>query len=400
MNERTDNEPTEPATSLVSTLAVRICATMLVLYALYYARSLFVPVVTAIVLYLTLRPIVRRGRAIRIPSTVTAIAIMAGLVILLASATYLVFTPAKQTLADAPRHIATAKERLAFVFDKMEEVDQATEEMSQATDGSEEAAGEDEPVPVEIEQPAWSSNVTLVNGTGNFVSFVTVAGVLLFFLLAAGDDLLRNVMRSLPDFTSRRRMIEVLQNVQEGLGSYLAQVSLINAGLGISVTVAMWLFGMPSPFVWGTMAFAFNFIPIVGAICGAIIIFFVAIVNFDTAWYASVVTLGYIGLTSLEGQVITPAILGRSMRISPVLVFIFIVFWGWMWGMMGVFLSVPILIATRMICEGYEGLHPIALILGAEESHVLPHKDSDQDEAKSSSIQRSAAADGMESAPT
>lgn len=158
----------------------------------------------------------------------------------------------------------------------------------------------------------------------------------------------------------------MIQNVQEGLGSYLAQVSCINAGLGLCVGLAMWMLGMPSPVLWGVMAFAFNFIPILGAVTGGILVFVVALVTFDPTYYAFVVTAVFLTLTSLEGQFITPAILGRSMSMSPVLVFLSIVVWGWMWGIMGVFLSVPILIAARMACEGYDGLQPLAMILGAE----------------------------------
>ncbi|MCC9643224.1 AI-2E family transporter [Rhodopirellula sp. JC740] len=356
-----------PIDRRMGVLSARICAAMLVLYALYYARSLVIPVVTAIVLYLTLRPIVRQGKRWGVPSSIGAIGIIVGILLMLGLGTYVVIEPVKESIADAPQHLAEVKSKLAFITDRLQDVDEATAELAEAERESEADSAREKPVPVEIKQPTWTSGWSYLSGTGNVVSFLTICIALLYFLLATGDDLLRSVMRSLPSFSSRRKLVEVIENVQEGLGSYLAQVSAINAGLGVVVGVAMWILGMPSPILWGVMAFAFNFIPIVGAIAGAGIIFFVALLNFEPAYYAFVVTLVFMTLTSLEGQFITPAILGRSMQISPVLVFLSIVVWGWMWGIMGVFLSVPILIAVRMACEGYDELRPLAMILGAEQ---------------------------------
>ncbi len=347
-------------------LSNRICATMLVLYALYYARSLIIPIVFAIVLYLTLRPIVRRAQRFGIASGFSAIGITVGLIFILGLGTYLVLEPAKETIANAPEHLAVVKSKLSFITERLNDVDQATEELAEAEGDTSNKPDEKEPVPVEIKQPSWTSGWNYLSGTGNFVSFLVICIALLYFLLATGDNLLRSVMHALPDFTARRKLVEVIQNVQEGLGSYLAKISAINACLGVSVGIAMWLMGMPSSVLWGVMAFSFNFIPILGAMAGAAIILFVALVSFESTYYAFLVAATFLTITSLEGQFITPAILGRSMSMSPVIVFLSIVLWGWMWGVMGVFLSVPILIAARMACEGYDGLQPLAFILGAE----------------------------------
>tara|TARA_R110002049_G_scaffold182485_3_gene350393 strand:+ start:5797 stop:6927 length:1131 start_codon:yes stop_codon:yes gene_type:complete len=351
---------------------------MLILYALYFARSLAVPVVTAFALYMVLRPVVRQGKRIGITPAIGAAGILFGLLIAIGFGTYLVLEPAQQMIANTPRHVSVVKEKLEFLTNKMKAVSEATEDLAEPTvssDGDGDEDGEQEPVPVQIKQPNWTNSVTYLSGTGNVVSFLTICGALLFFLLATGDNLLRSIMHALPNFTARRRLVETIENVQEGLGSYLARISAINACLGLCVGVAMWLLGMPSPVLWGVMAFAFNFIPILGAIAGATIVFVVALVNFDPTYYAFVVTSTFLVLTSIEGQFITPAILGRTMSMSPVLVFLSIVIWGWMWGIIGVFLSVPILIAARMACERYDGLQPLAYILGAEVPEPEPVED-------------------------
>ena len=314
MSTQAENVDPEPSRSdATGVLSTRICASMLMLYALYYARSLIIPVVMAFVLYLTLRPIVRRAQRVGVPAFVTAGGIITGVILILAVGTYVVLEPAKQTIANAPQHLSVIRDKLSFVTERLKDVDEATEELTVAEGEGTKEPGEEKPVPVEIKQPTWTNGWTYLSGTGNFFSFLTICIALLYFLLATGDDLLRSVMHALPDFTARRKLVEVIQNVQEGLGSYLAKISTINACLGICVGITMWILGMPSPVLWGVMAFAFNFIPILGAIAGGIIIFAVALVRFEPTYYAFLVTLSFLTLTSLEGQFITPAILGRSM---------------------------------------------------------------------------------------
>lgn len=347
-----------------SSVAQSVCAVMLVLYAIYFARSLVVPMLIAVFAYLTLRPLVRRGKRFGIPSAVGAALIMVSALGMVAIPVVWVIEPARKTLSRTPTYIDNVHRKLGFVFERLDDVNDATTQLSEEPENDENQT--EDPVPVEIRQPAWSSNLTLVSGTGNLLSFVTIAVVLLYFLLACGDSLIRSVMSLLPDFSSKRHFFVALDRVQEGLSSYLAYVAVINALLGCSVATAMWALDMPSPMLWGVMACLFNFVPILGAFAGAGIIFIVALLNFDPTWYAFLVMAVFLTLTTIEGQFITPAVLGRSMKMNPAVVFFAIVFWGWMWGLMGVLLSVPILIAIRMTCEETASLLPIARVLGAE----------------------------------
>jgi predicted PurR-regulated permease PerM len=346
-----------------------ICAALLTLYAAYFARSLVVPVVTALFAYLTLRPLVRRGTAWGLPTGVTAAGVILSLGLLFALLTLLVLEPAKQLAADAPDSMAVVKDRLSLVMQKVHSFDRVTDQLSESAESPEDA--QEKPVPVEIKQPAWSTNLTLVSGTGNLLTFISIAAVLLYFLLATGDEVLATVLETLPNFRARRQLFDMLEDLQDGLSTYLTQVTAINLCLGIAVGLAMWALGMPTPVLWAVMATCFNFIPIVGAIAGAAIIFLVAIVHFEQVSYSVVVTFVFLLLTTLEGHFITPTVLGRSMHISPVLVFLSIVFWGWLWGLMGVFLSVPILIALRMAADQYEEGRAISAVLGADDDEAV-----------------------------
>ncbi|KAA5547125.1 AI-2E family transporter [Roseiconus nitratireducens] len=338
-----------------------LCGILLVAYTLYIGRNLFVPIAVATFAYLTVRPLVRAAQRLGVPPPVSAAVIVVGLALLIGGGSYMLSGPAKEMMADVPQSLGDAKKKLSFIFDRLETVNEATENITEATEEEMEET-EDKPVPVVVKQPAWTTSSPLIAGTGNFVSFMSIAIVLFYFLTAAGEQLIENLLRSLPTFRSKRQFIEILNSVQDGLSHYLAWVTAINIALGCAIGTAMWLLGMPSPVLWGVAGALLNFIPIVGAVCGVILAFFVALVNFEPS-YAFLVAGTYMALTTLEGQFITPSLLGKSMRLSSVLVFLSIVLWGWMWGMMGVFLAVPILIAVTMISERLEAMAPISAVL-------------------------------------
>jgi predicted PurR-regulated permease PerM len=265
-----------------------ICAGLLSVYTLYIGRNLFVPITVAVFAYLTVRPLIRFASHLGIPAFVTATGIMLSLVVVVGGGGYMVSGPAQVMLEQVPDSMKDAKAKLAFVFDKLETVNEATADISQTAD-AESVSQEDKPVPVQIEQPAWTTSSPLIAGTGNAMSFLSIAGVLLFFLMAAVDSLISSIMSNLPTFASKRRFVEILESVQDGLSRYLAWVTAINFCLGVAIAFAMWMLGMPSPIVWGVAAMLLNFIPIVGAVIGLVLVFFVALINFDHASYAFVV---------------------------------------------------------------------------------------------------------------
>ncbi|QDV40357.1 AI-2 transport protein TqsA [Stieleria neptunia] len=361
-------------------LGIWLCAGLLSIYTLYIGRNLFMPIAVALFAYLTVRPMIKACSRLGIPTAVSATGTMLTLGLAVAAAMYLLSGPAREMLQEVPRSMGEVKHKLAFIFDHLETVNDATEDISKTAE-EENLSAEEKPVPVQIKPTAWTTTSPLIAGTGNAMSFISIAGVLLYFLMAAGDTLIRNLMSALPTFSSKRRFIEAMESVQDALSSYLGWVTAINACLGIAIGTAMWLLGMPSPVLWGVAAMMLNFVPIVGAMVGIVLVFFVALVNHDHASYAFLVAGTYAVLTSLEGQIITPSILGRSMKLSSVLVFLSIVFWGWMWGMMGVFLAVPILIALTMISQSLETMSPVSALLGGEQFDGSPLDESDTDES-------------------
>jgi len=362
-HETEEDEPSLGRRIATLSAGVWFCGVLLSLYTLYIGRNLFVPVTVALFAYLTLRPILRGATKVGVPPAVAATAVMLSLSLMLGILFYLVAGPAQEMLKNAPESMSVAREKLSFIFDRLERVNAATEEIAEET-GEAEGVVDNEPVPVQIKQSTWTTTSPILAGTGNVLSLISIAFALLYFLMVTGDDLLRNLTSTIPSFSSKRRFVEVVENVQDALSSYLGWVTLINACLGVVIGLAMWLLQMPSPLMWGVAAMLLNFLPIVGAIIGISAAFFVALVNFEHVSYAFLVAGIYFVLTSLEGQFITPSILGKSMRLSSAVVFLFIVIWGWMWGIAGIFLAVPILLTLVMISEKLEMLAPVSTVIG------------------------------------
>jgi predicted PurR-regulated permease PerM len=127
-------------------------------------------------------------------------------------------------------------------------------------------------------------------------------------------------------------------------------LTVVNICLGITATVMTWLVGLPHPFLWGTLAAAMNFIPYLGDAIVFATLFIVGVIVFPALSHAVIAPLAYLGITTLEGQFITPTLIGHRLTINPFLVFLSIAFWAWMWGPVGAFLAVPILLCA-MVAE-------------------------------------------------
>lgn len=156
----------------------------------------------------------------------------------------------------------------------------------------------------------------------------------------------------------------MIHGVEQGIASYLLTVTAINAVLGVAVTVGLAFCGVPNPALWGFMAFTFNYIPILGALAGGVILLAVSFLTFDSILFAFVPPIVFLSLTTIEGNFVTPAILGRQMNLNPILVFLTLIYWGWAWGLGGAILAVPLLAITKIACEGFDRTRPIAIMIG------------------------------------
>jgi predicted PurR-regulated permease PerM len=177
---------------------------------------------------------------------------------------------------------------------------------------------------------------------------VTFLASLFFFIL--GRKGFRNyAVNWFASRTARLRALKILNDIEENLGGYLIVVTAINFTLGVVTTVAAMLLGLPSPLLWGALAFVLNYVPYVGPAVMYVLLFVIGLMTYPTLLGALLPPAVYIGITLIEGQFLAPAIIGRRvLNLHPLAIFLSIAFWAWLWGPVGAFLATPILIIARV----------------------------------------------------
>jgi predicted PurR-regulated permease PerM len=170
--------------------------------------------------------------------------------------------------------------------------------------------------------------------------------VTLIFFLATQMDFRKYAVSFFASRDAKLRFIRIANDIEQNLASYVAVVTVINFALGVVVAAGAWLFGFPNPLLFGVLAMVLNYIPYVGPACIAFILFAVGLVTFPSLTYALVPPAAFVALTTLEGHIITPTILGRRLTLNPLAVLLALAFWTWLWGPMGAFLAVPLTIVS------------------------------------------------------
>jgi predicted PurR-regulated permease PerM len=373
-------------------IALTTLAVTAVLVAAYLARTILMPMVLAITLTLTFRPAVRAMKRRGIPMAVSAGMVILTLVGVALIGTIYLAEPARDWIQGAPDDLREVSNRLHGVRDSLLELQQASQKLEDLASGEPAAetteepetptaesgtpaelgsrldeGGEseaDSPVAVEVRQPRLMTGLQALGSAGTVLGSLVLTLVLTYFLLSGSDALINNVLHILPSMREKRNVVELVYNVERGISAYLSTVTCINAGLGVCIGLAMWALGMPNPALWGVMGALLNFVPYLGAMVGTIVVSLVAVLSFDSIGHAALVPLTYFALTAVEGNFITPTILGRSMSLNPVMVFLALTFWGWMWGIVGALLAVPILTMLKIGFDQFERTRPIGTLLG------------------------------------
>ncbi|MEZ5299810.1 MAG: AI-2E family transporter [Verrucomicrobiales bacterium] len=195
-------------------------------------------------------------------------------------------------------------------------------------------------------------------GMKDTVWFLGVVGVLSFLFLCHG----RSIAVCLGKLTGMGDKIHVIGS---DVSRYLSTITLINACLGAAIALAMWLTGMPNPLLWGVVGALLNFVPVLGALAGTLLILIVATLSFDTPGAIALPTLSYFALTATEGNVLTPMILGKRFNINPVIVFLWLCLWAWVWGVAGALLAVPLLVAVQHFASSLQPLNWFSELCGS-----------------------------------
>lgn len=316
-----------------------------VLYTLYFAAGLLIPIALAVFVSITFSPVVSFLTRWHVPPFLSAAITVGTLVSLTALAVLALAGPAERWLNDAPtamrelqNHILPAKGPMADIQELADEVSELGTVEATETKNS-----------VVLQGPGILENV--VGGLPAALASAGIVVFLSFFLLASGDSVLRKLARCGRSWSERRRIVSIARRAQSDMSRYLTTVTLINVCLGVAVTLTMHLFNVANPLLWGAMAAVLNFAPYIGALVMAVILTLVALMTIPTLAEALMVPGAFLALTVLEGQVITPAVLGRRMALSPAVVFVSVIVWGWLWGVAGALMAVPLTTALKVVCD-------------------------------------------------
>jgi predicted PurR-regulated permease PerM len=328
-----------------------------VLYSVHVARPLLLPIVLALLLAILLAPVVGAFERIGLPRMAGSGITVAMLVGLTVWGVISLAGPASDWLADAPELLREVQEEIESLQGPVEQVSEAAEQVGAITRGG---ASETPKVAVEAEAPA----AILVRGATEITSTTVLTMALLFFLLASGRLFLLKLVRVLPGYRARKRALESATAIRHNLSTHLLTITAINTVLGMAVGFALSMVGLPNPVLWGAMAGILNFVPYLGAMFGIGVVAVVAIATIDSLGTALLAPLVYLVLTGFEGTIITPAILGARLRLNPVAIFLGVLLWGWLWGVPGALLAVPVLTTLKVIADAYPRLMPLGEFLG------------------------------------
>ena len=337
---------------------------ILLLCAFYYAQNLLLPIVVAFLSALVLSPIVRTLKRSGIHESISAFLLVVLFAGIFGLTVYSLSGPISEWIEEAPRIGQELRTKLKTLRRPMEQIDAAQKQLEDATQGTTDPRIQE----VAVREPGLLSKIA--QGVPNIFAGAAVTFVLLLFLLASGDMFYEKLVRVLPTLTDRKRGLRIAYDIEREVSRYLLTITIINFALGAVIGAGLFVLGMPNPILWGLIAALLNFVPYIGAITGMAVVSVVAMVSFPTLGHALLAPAFYMFCSAIEGQFITPALVGRRLQINAIAVFLAIVFWGWIWGVIGVFVAVPMLIVVKVFCRHIESLSGLDEFLSARDNPV------------------------------
>jgi len=340
-------------------IGVFVLAILAAIGALYVGKEVFLPVVLALVLKLMLQPIMNAlCERLHVPHTLSALFLIICLFGLVAALAVTISVPASAWIQKIPEILPDIQQKLEGLRQPIEYLQQAFSAVTNMTS----PGGEGPAVAVKDGSGVAS---TLALGTVKTLSRFFATMVVLFFLLVAGDRLMRGFIEVLPRFSDKRQATTIANEIQQNIGGYLLTITMMNAAVGVATGIAMWGCGLGDPLLWGAAAFLLNYVPVFGPLTGIGVFLVAGIVTLSWPWFAFLPAILYLLIHVAEGETITPLLLAGRLKLNPVLVIVSLFFWHALWGIPGALLAVPLLAVLKIVCDHVESLKPISHIMAA-----------------------------------
>jgi predicted PurR-regulated permease PerM len=359
----------------VRSVALIVISFILVLAVLRWASAFFIPLMLGFMFSYALSPIVNALHRWRVPRALSAAVLILGILFGAGASVYSFSDDASQlvdSLPDAARklrdsiHLSTrgsGASRLGTVQKAAAQLEQAAEEAGAPT--AQTARGVQRVV---VEKPRFDIREHLWNSTlglASLIGQVVIVAFLTFFLLISGDTFRRKLVKIAgPSFASKKITVEAMDEITEQVQRYLLVQLLSSVVVGIATALAFWGLGLNHPVVWGIAAAILNLIPYIGSVVVSGAAALVGFMQFGEIRMALALAAASLFIHTISGNLMVPWLTSRTSRMNPVAVFVGVLAWGWLWGVWGLLLGIPILMAVKAVCDRIDDLKPVGELLG------------------------------------
>ncbi|AVF96686.1 AI-2E family transporter [Vibrio diabolicus] len=323
-----------------------IGATLLVLLlvpGLYFAKPILLPIVLSTFISLLCSPLINYLEDKGLPRAITVVVTLSFLVGASIIGLAAMSEPAKQWWSELPSIVKNVSQEVSEVTQAS--ADHLNTPLNIASDMGMDEVGNN---------TVFSLVKTLATTTPTILTQAMIVLFMVYFMLNHGRSLFRKSVSYLHGFAKQRQAIELVKALQKDLSRYIGTITLVNAGLGLSVGAVFFVLGLEDPFLWGAFAGVMNFAPYLGPVISMVSFGFVAYLQLESVSFMLTVVSIYLLINLIESQFVTPTLLGKRFNLNPLVIFVWLVFWGWLWGGMGLLIGVPLLVCINILVERLE----------------------------------------------
>ncbi len=346
-------EPAPPAPRPRASGALVVLATLAVAYTLWAAQDVLLPVLLGMFFALVANPFIRVLKKLFVPRFVAALIVVVGGIAGAGALGSQLIVPASDWFRDVPQELRQLAPKLRQWVKPMNDANLAAQNIARAAGG--ESAKRVQVVRTQVDDP-----YKVLTATPRLLASVLAVVLLTFFFLVYGENLQRQAIALLPGRQKKKFSVDLMHSIERELSRYVLTISVINAVVGLVYAGILYALDIPlqEALLWGTLVAILNFAPYVGPLIGMALMLLVGFVSYSEPWLSVLPALIFLGLHTLEGQIVTPIVLGRRMALSPLILILALMLFGWLWGIVGLLLAVPLLVCVKLVLarvQGWEG---------------------------------------------
>ncbi len=320
---------------------------------LHELRSVLIPFVIAVLLSIIFSPMVIALKSRGAPTVLALVVVLLAFALILVLLSLLVYSSTDSFVREIPKY---ERKLTALVNNVFHSITETAARMN-----------------IQLEDFQWSQAVQLSSITGaftagvgtflNFLSNLFLVLLFMLFILAGSGDLADKIRSAFPQNQSER-MAAIIRNIESQVRQYLLAKTLISAATGLVAFVILWIFGVDFPLVWAILTFLLNFIPNIGSLIAVIFPAALSFLQFDSAGQSLLLLVLLTVMQTIMGNVVEPRLMAFRLNLSALVVLASLIFWGWLWGILGMILAVPLMATVKIVLENIRQLQPLSVLMG------------------------------------